>query len=318
METQEAAADFRVKAARAVKRRKISESEALFASAEAQRLRKPVLVTGVKVASVVTVIQPSDFSRIGIDNRYQRQRITTQVNGLVTVLMSGGQIPDPVDIAERPDGSWWLIDGQQRFLAHSETRKPLKAHIHMVDNIDSEIMLFFALNSRYKLTPRNVLRGWPGPTGDLIRRLNTSEKSPLKGMIDLGDNSKLPIDGASLAKAILMVLTGVWPSGDTATGMLPRTDAALRVPGASVWAEAYVHLLSAVFGPSTGRGGYRVRVLPMMALAEVAHEKYVQAGRPIFPSSTARLRQVNWNTVVPTHALKYLHIIEDRIKKLWR
>lgn len=305
------------KATRAAKR-KATDSARVQASAEARRIRQQVLVTGVGVAPIVTVLQPEEFNRLNIDESYQRLRIGAKVASLTSVLLSGGQIPDPIDVAERPDGSWWIVDGQQRFWACVEAKKPIKVHVHKVNDHESEINLFYALNSRVNLSPRNVLRGWPGPMGVLIRDLNTSDQSPLKGMIDLGNNTKLPLDGSVLAKSIFAVLTGCMPSGDMMTTTMPRADAAMRTPGAHAWAEAYAQLVAAIFGPRGGSGGRRVRALPMLALALVANRKFHEAGRPTFPPSTAKLRAVNWDTAVPSHARQYLPLLQERMEKLWR
>lgn len=300
-----------------VSKRRLKDSDAIFSAAQASRLRQPVLVTGVKFAAVVTVIPVDDFGKLNIDrDRYQRGEMRVDVNTLINVIKSGGQIPSPIDIAERPDGTWWIVDGQQRFLAHEQAKVAIKAHIHLVDNTEAEEKLFVALNSRHALMPRTVIKGWPGPFGQFIRRMNNDDKSPLKGRIDFGSNSKLPLDAATVLTGVLTVLTGNLPYGDTITSRLPRADAALKLAGGVAWAEAFVYLVAAVFGMNPG--GRRVRILPVLALARVAHRKYVDAGRPVFPKSCARLRATNWDTIVPTHARQYLPLLEQRIEKLWR
>lgn len=316
---QVAAAEMAARNSRAgkqVRNRRLAESAKVNAAADAKRLRKQVMVTGVVVADRITVIQPDQFSQLNVDEQYQRLRIGDEVNALISVIRAGGAIPDPVDISERPDGSWWIVDGQQRFWAHFETKTPLRAHIHKVDSIVAEVNLFIALNSRRKLGSKAVLKGWPGPAGELVRRLNISDKSPLKGMIDNANNSKLPLDSITIVKGVLAALTGMYPSGDTATFLLPRVDSALRQTGAAAWADAFAQLVGAVFGGKAGQG--RVRVLPVIALGRVAYRKYTAAGRPVFPSSCVRMRAVNWDTLVPTHARQYLPLIEEKIEKLWK
>lgn len=307
------------KEVRAAGRHALTDSDALFKAAQTQRLRQPVLVTGVKFASVVTVIQPSDFSKLRIDReKYQRGEHRTDVNSLIAVIKSGGQIPSPIDVAERRDGTWWIADGQQRFLAHEATQTPIKAHIHLVDDAESEEKLFIALNSRRNLSPRTVIRGWPGLFGQFIRRMNDDPKSPVRGMIDLsvGGNSHLPLDAATILSGVIIAVTGSLPHGDTITSRLPRADAALRLAGGMVWAENFIYLVAAVFG--TRAGGRRVRVLPVMALARVAHRKYTEHGRPVFPRSCAKMHATNWDTIVPSHARQYMPLIEERIEKLWK
>jgi hypothetical protein len=185
-----------------------------------------------------------------------------------------------------------------------------------VTDMDSEAKLFMILNSKRKVEPRVVIKGWPGPFGDFIRKMNTSDKSALRGMIDLTHNSKLPLDASTILRSVIAVTTGTMPSGDITTGLLPRADAALKVPGAHAWAEAFMQLVAVVFAAQ--RNGGRVRMLPVIALARVAHRKYKAAGRPVFPSSAARLRATNWDTLVPSHAQKYLQLIEEKIERNWK
>lgn len=302
---------------RGPRRQKLAQSPAVSAAAAARRLIKHVVVTGVKMADTITVIQPKEFDRLNIDvEAYQRSKILPEVNSLVHVLLSGGEIPDPIDVAERPDGSWWIVDGQQRFYAHFEAAKPLRALIHKVVDVNAEARLFVALNSRRKLGPRTLVKGWPGVTGDFVRRMNTSEKSPMKGMIDLTHNSKLPLDATTLVKGILALTTGGYKTGDMATVVLPRTDAALSVPGMTAWAEEFVRLVAGVFGMQPNAG--RVRYLPVIALALVAHKKWSAAGRPAFPKSLTRLQKVNWDTIVPTHAQQFLPLLMDKIEAKWK
>lgn len=298
------------------RRNRMSQSDAVYAATTARRLIKPVIVTGVHLAKAVTIIQPKDFARLNVDERYQRVRITTEVNSIVTAIKSGGQVAAPIDVAERPDGTWWIVDGQQRFWAHAETETPIRSHIHKVDNLEAETNLFLTLNARMKVQARVMIKGWPGVTGDLVRRLAVDDKSPVAGLIDLGQRSDLPLDAVTVVKSILTVTTGVIPNGDMSTRILPRTDVALALPGAIVWAEDFMRLVAAVFDMNKGAG--RARVLPVMALARVAHRKYLQAGRPIFPKTTSYLRRVNWDTIVPTHAGRYLPVLEQEIEKRWK
>ncbi len=306
----------------------LAESEAVAAANLAKRLRAPVIITGVEMARTITLIRPDQFGKLGVDERYQRVRIGSEVNDIIHVLREGGEIPDPIDVAERPDGSWWIIDGQQRYWAHEETSTPLRALIHKVPDHNCESNLFVVLNSRRKVQPTVITKGWPGLTGDFIRKLNTDPKSPLWGLIDMGTNHQLPIDAATLVKGILVVTTGLESTGgDTATVVLPRTDAALKIAGRIAWAEAFAQLVALVFFTPDEKGlvrhhssrtGQRVRTLPLQALAYVAHEKYKDANRPVFPKTCALLRRVNWDTLVPSHARQYMPILIQEIEKRWR
>lgn len=297
-------------------KRKMAESPALMAQAIRQRVVLPVLVQGVTLSPQVTIIPPSDFGLLNIDERYQRMRITNQVNTLITVIKSGGQIADPIHIAQRIDQTMWILDGQQRFWAHDETQTPLRAHIHQVNSLEAETKLFYALNARTKITARGIIKGWPGLSGELLRKMASDPRSPIFELVDFTNNSHLPLDATTVIKGMLSVTTGIVGNGDMATRILPRLDAALKVPGNIAWAEEFVRLLAAVFDMNKHAG--RVRVLPVIALGRVAYKKYKAAGRPIYPRTTGRLRATNWDTMVPSHAQKYLPILEDEMMKKWK
>jgi hypothetical protein len=305
------------KAGSSVRNRKMTESDAKMASVQARKLILPVLVTGVKLADSITIIPYEKFALLNVDEKYQRVRIGTEVNQIVHAITSGGAIPDPIDIAERPDGSWWIVDGQQRYWAHEECKLPIRAMIHKVSDHDAEEKLFIALNSRRKVSPKTIIKGWPGISGKFMRRLNDDQSSPFFGMIDFSQNTALPLDASAVLKGVLVAVTGLERvGGDMATVILPRTDAALAVTGRAAWAEEFVRLMAAVFNIEKNAG--RVRILPILALAQVAHEKYTLAGRPIFPRSCAALRRVNWDTIVPTHAWQYMPVLTNVIKERWK
>jgi hypothetical protein len=77
-----------------VRRRRMTESSQIFDRVENRRMRKQVIVQGVQIASRVTVIEPDEFSRLNIDDAYQRVRITNKTNDLINVLINGGHLVD--------------------------------------------------------------------------------------------------------------------------------------------------------------------------------------------------------------------------------
>lgn len=182
----------------------------------------------------------------------------------------------------------------------------------------SESEAVLAANAAKRLRAPVIVKGWPGATGDFLRRMNSHKDSPLRGLIDFGNNTQLPIEATAFVRSVLCVLTGLanTAGGDTATVLLPRTDAALKVTGRLAWAEAYAQLVAAVFGMEKNIG--RVRAMAMRALAEVAHQKYTEAGRPIFPRTCALLRRINWDTCVPKHTLQYYPMMVEKIERRWR
>jgi hypothetical protein len=299
-----------------VRRDKLASSPAVLAASATRRLVKQVVVTGVTMAKTVTVIPPSQFKKLGVDERYQRVRVDDEINDLIHIIKAGGQVPDPVHIAQRTDSSLWIVDGQQRFWAHWECEEPLRAFIHGVENIDAETNLFYALNTRHRLSARTVAKGWPGISGDLLRKMNTDAASPLLGLIDMQNSTTYPVDATTLIKGFLTLTTGLMPNGNMMTRVLPRLDTALKVPGMIAWCEQFSQLLAAVFDMRKGVG--RVRILPMLALASVAHKKYVAAGRPVFPTTCAYMRRTNWDSIAPSHAQQFLPLLVSAIEKKWR
>ena len=289
-------------------------SDKVLAAVTSRSVLKPVTVTGVRLANEVTLIKALDD--LSIDERYQRLRITGEVNRLIRVIRAGGQIPDPIHVVQRPDKSMWIVDGQQRFWAHFETETPIRAYVHRVDDHDAEVNLFLVLNARRKVSAKVMVKGWPGQAGEFIRWAQENDRSPVKGLIDFGTNSKLPLDAPTVIKGVLAATSGLHMSGDMSVAILPRLDAALKVTGAWAWAEEFLKLMAAVFDMNTGAG--RVRVLPVIALGRVAHRKFTEAGRPVFPKTCTYLRRTNWDTIVPTHATRFLPLLEGEVEKRWR
>lgn len=296
------------------RRRNIGNSLKLFEAAAARKIGKEVLVKGVDLPSRITTLHPP-FANVSIDETYQRLQITAKVNRLTHVLKSGGQIADPISIAEREDGSMWIVDGQQRYWAALECSMPLRATIYHVHTYEQEANLFYALNNRTLLSANSAIKGWQGPSGVLIRTYNEHEDSPLRGLIMFDPNGSLPLTATLMSKAFLTITTGILPVGNVPQMILPRLDAALATAKAKEWCDAFVKLLSAVFQPARGK---RIRLLPLLALAQVAREKYEAAGRPVFPSSCASLKRTNWDTVVPSHAMKFIPTMRAEVIRRWR
>lgn len=300
------------------RRNKLSTSSATIASALAKRTTKLITVTGVTMAKQVTVIPFSQFKKLNVDEHYQRVRIGGEVNDLIHVLKAGGQIVQPIDVAERSDGTWWIVDGQQRFWAHSECQMPIRASIHQVESIESETNLFYALNTQIKISARTIAKGWPGIAGNFLRQLNETPTSPLFGQIDMKNNRNLPLDATNIVRALLAVTAGISPKGNMLTRVLPRLDETLKVTGMRAWAEAFVQLVAGAFDLEQSAGRARVRLVVMLALANVAHRHYVAAGRPIFPKTCAPFRRMNWRNVAPTNSLIFLPQVEDAIERRWK
>src|SRR5207247_7921151 len=84
----------------------------------------------------------------------------------------GGVIPEPILVSERPDGSRYVVDGQQRWLAHFDAQKPIKAIVIKVPSVAVEAKLFQVANNATRLSAAHVIRSWPGPAGFTFQRLD--------------------------------------------------------------------------------------------------------------------------------------------------
>jgi len=296
-------------------RRKLSESPAILAAGKGRRSRDTLLVTGVVLGTEVTILKPSELKRLNIDEGYQRLRITSEVNDLIHVIRDGGQIPAPVQVVERPDGTWWIVDGQQRFWAHFDCDAPLRVLIHKVKDRISEQRLFRALNTQIRINSDTTIKGWDGISGKLLHSIAEDDWSPFKGLVAFTSNRSLPLSATLLAKGVYSVATGGIPLGAMEKRILPRLDTELRKPGTEVWVREWVRLSAAVFEPKRGT---RVPPLPFTALGRVAHRRYGLAGRPIFPESCYALKRANLVGITPTQSQRYIAVVEQAIEQRWK
>ena len=102
-------------------------------------------------------IPPNELDTLCIDHRYQRDRIEEMVSELVYVLAHGGVVPNRVVLSRRPDGSRYIIDGQQRWWAHREARKPMRCIEYSINSVEIERDIFLVLN---KIEDEMILQLW--------------------------------------------------------------------------------------------------------------------------------------------------------------
>ena len=128
----------------------------------------------------------------------------------------------------------------------------------------------------------------------------------------------MPLTATLVSRAMLALLTGSTHSVKIAE-VLARLDVALKQPHALDWIDGWVKLVAAVFPMArSATGSNRIRILPMLALALVARERYQEAGRVVFPPSCQPLRRLNWNGLVPSHAAKFLPVVVTAAKLRWK
>lgn len=302
------------------RRQRLAESEAVREVARRRSIGAPLIIvpSGVRYTGTRLINQGS-FKKLGIDERYQRVRLTEMVNSIIHALRAGGSVPDPVTVAIRPDDTWWLVDGQQRFYAHLECDVPMLTAFYEVSDFEAERALFIALNRKIAVNANTMVKSWPGPTAAMVREANDKEGGPLYARVNLGNLAQRTFDASVVAKGVLVVATGIMPSGPIER-ILTRSDAGLKTnQSATERAEAFLKLIGAIWSDEKLRTGNRVRLLPMIALGLVAYRRWTGKS-PTQPNgaSLRRLKIANWDTVATVHARRFLPVFERFIESRWK
>jgi hypothetical protein len=309
---------------------RMTSSQGAYESALAKRRTMPTIVQGV-VQKGELLIQPQKLREIGIDERYQRMRITQKVNSLVVVIKSDGLIPDPVSLMRRADSSLWIVDGQQRYWAHYDTDTPMLARVYEVDPehtamaLDIERRLFTALNNTRVQSSGTTIKAHVGLSAEILRRQNADTGSTLYDRIQFesrGPSRKNPIIAGSLVRGMLLAAAAVRPAGSLIERVLPRLDLELAKPEGRCRAEGYLRLVGLVFTPLT-EGKHSPSSLAIKALGSVCFKKWETSairGAAVLPDFRAvnRLRRVNWRGIADSNAERFLPVYEEAILKIWK
>ena len=287
----------------------------VMASAISKRANQPMILTGNGTPRLVT-IEPSQFPKLGVDESYQRVRLTSWVNTLIHMIAQGGFIPDPITVAERLDGSLWIVDGQQRFCAHLEMKRPIRALIYKVTNIESEKGLFLVMNNTKKVGPNYIVHSWPGKSGQMIREANANPHHSLFGRVSMGASGAKIIDAGSLARGIYQQIgTAGQKNTVPMQECLNLADTFLADNAAMERrAKGYLDLCGTIFN-----GAIRMRLLPAISLARVAYEYWGSAGHVKMPTAKEMswLRRINWGGLCESSAMRYLPMVDAEIKRKW-
>jgi hypothetical protein len=292
-------------------RRKLSESQAVLNNAAARRVAEPLIIRGLPPPKRV-LLPVADMKKVNVDERYQRTRITHLVNRLIHVLKSGGVIPDAISLARRGDGSLWILDGQQRFLAHWDCEIPVQSDVFEVTSLEQEMQIFQALNDRVNVRPDILVKSWIGAVGVLVRAWST--KPEYTGHVNFGmGNLSASYGSTTLVRGILAASAGLMPNGSVKT-ILARADAALKDPNGFKRAEAYLRLIPLVFPPVKGR----LKMLPAIALGRVAYRHWHDAVTIPSPTVYERLKRIRWDRIAPSHAAQFCPLLEGAIERIWK
>lgn len=305
------------KATKAKKPRRLglAESERIRQYHLGRRLAKPLVLTGLPKPQLRT-FGVVELDRLQIDERYQRIRVTTWVNTLTHVLLQGGDFPSPIVVSKRPDGSLYIVDGQQRWWAAGEAKRPLPAYVYELgaDFIEAERKLFTILNHQKSVRSNTIVHAWVGEIGDLIRKSDTTPDHPMFGKINLGNNASRPFAAAVLVRALVATL-GAAPGMLGIHELCGMADTLLARPEARERADGALRLLAAVFG--TARAS-RLHVHIALAFGKIIASRWAD-GVAMPPAGVLeRLRRVNWTTIVPTAEKKYESVLLGEIGRLWK
>lgn len=301
--------------------RRLAESEAVREYHLKRSTRRlPIVIKDLPEPRMVT-LTPKQMAEIRVDSeRYQRVRQVEEVNTLIHVLRSGGSIPDPVTLSRRPDGTLWVVDGQQRFWAYLETETPMRALIYEVPDIDAERTLFVVLNSTQHISANTKVHAWAGPVAAYLRQINDDKDSPFFGQINFGQHHSRPYPAMVMVKGVLSVMTGLSSFSAPANDLLRRADVAWQTDAAARdRARAFLLLLTRIFGRTEG-GRSTAKALPVQALGLVAYDRWLRTRGVVQPSEHILhlLRRMNWDTIIPSQAGRFLPVLRSAIEQRWK
>jgi hypothetical protein len=295
--------------------RKLAESDEVRKVHLGRRLAQPLVLTGFGPGKFkVLTLKEMDELQLG---PYQRLKIGNWVNVLIHVLMAGGEIPQPITVSQRPDGSRYIVDGQQRYWACVEAKHPCPAMIYEVggDFLRVEEMAFIILNHNKAVRSNYIVHAWPGEVGDLIRKAGESPQSPLFNRVMFGSNNKSRVVEASVLTRSICFLLSEGEVHGSIHAALGTADTLLRLrPQGRRMAEAFFQLLGNVF--VKGRCYHHV----VAAFAVAARRRWDTFADPHQPTAKelASLRRVNWRTAAPSAEVKYRSMLVELILNRWK
>jgi hypothetical protein len=300
--------------------RRISKSHEGLKQSMRQRIAMPSIVKGASISQDITV-RSSMLSTLGIDKRYQRMFIKSKVDLLITVIKEGGLI-EPIAVVKRPDGSYWIVDGQQRWEAHCKTGTDIRARVYSIDvggnaGLDIERRLHNALNNNTKQSPPCVLKSHPGIGAQLLRRRNDDEGNSLYRRVQLETGTRRGNVAATALVHGMLEALGCKAPGSMNDHALPRLDARLNEKGNIDRVERYLDLVGMVF-PASDK--YRMPMpLAVRALGAVCYLKWKDRP-PTLPTtrSIASMRRVDWSKVCPSSAWRFLPVAVGEILSRWK
>jgi hypothetical protein len=291
------------------------ESAAVLRASQARRVRQVVIVEGITAPESLSIM-PSEFHRLHLDDRYQRQPREHLINDLITVLKNGGEIYSPITVCQRlgEEDRLYVVDGQQRMWAHMRCSIPIPARVHKSTGWQAEAMLFQVLNTTDAMSANARIKSYQGRAAAKLRTLSEIPGQPYYNQIDFAQGGFRPFGALILLRAMLGGACGAKGTGSVLQ-ILPRLDLVLENdPSALARLDLLLALIPQCF-PVGGKN--RLMVLPGVGLGRAVHRR-LRAGHTEAPAGfPAAIRRVNWSEFMPSNALKYLASVEERILSHW-
>jgi hypothetical protein len=291
----------------------LATSEATLKAMEKKR-GTPLIVPNTVKMFGMHKLSIAEMEALLIDTRYQRDEVTTEVNDLIVVLKKGGQIPDPISVAERKygDRGRYIVDGQQRWWAHIDTSTPIYAVIYQVNSFEDEVALFHALNLQTRVSPETRLRSLPGPAGTTLRRLNEDSKSPLYGQVSFMDKGSTRFGAMIVVRGLAALLSNTKMGGglDRVTPTFDRYYA-MNPKAAERLIDSYAWLIAQIFEKR------RMRSVAAVALARMVYATFANQGEMPTPKQLTRLKAMDFDKLTPTHSMQWLPTVVAAVQEIW-
>jgi hypothetical protein len=278
-------------------------------------MRTPLIVEGIEGPLETRMLTPAEFHKITVDQvTYQRFR-TSIVTEIMYALKSKGTILDPLSIAVRADGSWWLVDGLQRYIAASECDASVPVVFYKSTGARAEAMLFQLLNSRVAVTADAIVKSHQGPGAEMLRETARDPGAALGGIVYFGGTGRTRrhFSAYIVLRGMLACATGTLATGKV-QHVCARLDYALRAePAARIRCEGILRLLPVIFP-----GDHPAKILPITALGRVAFQHWRLKVRGPSARSIRSIAGINWESLARTRSVAWLPTVEAAIEKRWR